>query len=343
MFGGKMLKNNVIKNILKIESELYEKLENINVRDDVIGPIVDTLHDVEKMYEKKLSNGLIFQFKYSSKISRDFILSNLEYPDTIYEPQTTKLLLHLAKFSGDFLIGGAYIGDHAILIANKISKNAKVCCFEANKKQFKILEKNIEINKIKNIDTCLKALWHKDDILLSFNDDDAYTIVGDYDSTKNKVETITIDSYCKSNNLNNLNTILLDIEGSEINALSGAKDTLSNENSPNIIFEINSSFVDWSNGLKNTSIIKNLNDYGYKHIFAIRDFQSNIDMSGCKIELIPIDSIYLPNKPHGFNLIATKNLNILHDDNIRFVDNVSPKLLKHEDKKYHQPSEWGVK
>ena len=32
--------------------------------------------------------------------------------------------------------------------------------------------------------------------------------------------------------------------------------------------------------------------------------------------------------------------NVLNDNKIRFIDDVSPKLLKHENKKYHQPSEW---
>jgi len=335
-----MLKSSIIKNILNIESDLYEKLENINVRDEIIGPIVDILHKNSELCEKKLSNGLYFKFKYSSKISRDFILSDLKYPDFVYEPQTTKLLLHLTQFSGDFLIGGAYFGDHSLLIANELSDNNYVHSFEANEKQFNILQKNIEFNKIKNIYIYNKALWNVDDILLSFDDEDACTVVGNYDSKKNSVKTVSIDNHCKLNNLNLLNTILLDIEGSEMNALDGGKDVISDNNSPNIIFEINNQFVDWSGGLKNTPIIQKLKEFGYKDIFSIRDFQSNIDMTGCKIELIPIDSTYLASKSHGFNLIATKNLNVLDGDNIRFIDGVSPKLLKHEDKRYHQPSEW---
>jgi hypothetical protein len=135
---------------------------------------------------------------------------------------------------------------------------------------------------------------------------------------------------------------MLDIEGAEFNALQGASGFLSAttpEKLPNIIFEIHKNYVDWSNGIEKTEIISFLQHYGYK-IFAIRDFQSNVNLENIPVELIPISSIYLEGPPHGFNMVAVQDESLFKNKNFIFVENRSPKLLKHKEPELHHPISW---
>src|SRR4051794_10207528 len=91
------------------------------VREDVTGPIVDAVHAQGGVVTKELANGLVLDFLYRSKIARDFVLSVPERPEHVWEPQTTKLLLHLAQGARNVVVGGAYFGDQAVLLAAAIA------------------------------------------------------------------------------------------------------------------------------------------------------------------------------------------------------------------------------
>ena len=123
------------------------------VRDDIIGPIVDALHEDTDTYDKELADGTRLQFYYRTKIARDLLLSAGERPEHVWEPQTTKLLLALAPhLQGDVLVGGAYFGDQAVLVARAlVDKGMKVHCFEPNPEQAGMLEHNVALNHLGNV------------------------------------------------------------------------------------------------------------------------------------------------------------------------------------------------
>ena len=75
--------------------------------------------------------------------------------------------------------------------------------------------------------------------------------------------------------------IAVDVEGGELAALKGAQHRLSQPpgRSPQLVFEVHRAYVDWSDGLANTEIVRYLESFGYT-VFAIRDFQSNYDLRG---------------------------------------------------------------
>jgi hypothetical protein len=123
-----------------------------SIRDEITGPIVDAIFNENNIFRKQISNGLVFDFYYRTKIARDFLMSTPEKPDHVWEPQTTKLLMLLSKNLKEVLIGGAYFGDQAILLANEIKKNnGCVHAFEPNLDQFNMLKHNADINGINNI------------------------------------------------------------------------------------------------------------------------------------------------------------------------------------------------
>jgi hypothetical protein len=281
---------------------------NRSIRDEISAPIVDALHSDVGVLRKSLSTGFTFDFYYRSKIAREFVMSTPVVPDHVWEPQTTKLLLHLSAKARHVIIGGAYFGDQAIPVARELERQGGTChAFELNDDQAKMLAHNAELNGLKNVAVNIIGLWSDDKTQLNLSE--------------------------------GIDLIMLDIEGSEIEVLKGARAqlALAAPRAPNLVFEVHRSYVDWTNGLASTELVKFVASFGY-HVVAVRDFQANVDMRGQPIELIPLEKTYLEGPPHGFNLLAVKDRALLDDPIFRHCSStVSPKLLIHKDPKLHHP------
>jgi FkbM family methyltransferase len=237
----------------------------------------------------------------------------------------------------EVLIGGAYFGDHAILIAKQINGRGTVHCFEMNAGNAALLKANAEQNSLGNIRINIQGLWSKPGLGISLADGQDSHASSHIDMRSNTA-TETIDRYCGEMDISKLDLILLDIEGAEEEALKGAENFLKlpKDQAPILVYEIHRSYVDWSNGLRNTHLINWLADFGYES-FALRDYQTNFSMAGKPIELVTLDDIYLEGPPHGFNMVAVKDRGVLKSPNIKFVSGVSPKLHFHRDPRWHSP------
>lgn len=301
------------------------------VRDDVTGPIADALHASVPVVRKELSNGLVFEFPYRSKIARDFVMSRPEKPDHVWEPQTTRLLVHLAEKVTDVVVGGAYFGDQAIPIANALRGRGTCHAFEADAVQASMIERNASINGLDNVRVNALGLWSQPATLRLVGHD---ALAGAAES-ESGIAATTIDAYARTLDIR-VGLIMLDLEGGELHALRGASEQLA-RNAPFVVFEVHRSYVDWSGGLQNTEIVQFLSALGYT-IHAVRDFQSNYDLGGRPIELVPIETAYLEGPPHGFNLFAFRDAAVIDDNLFRLTPNVSPKLLFHRDPKLHHPA-----
>lgn len=306
------------------------------VRDDVTGPIVDALHGDDDRFEKTLADGTKFNFLFRTKIARDFLMSDQTHPNHVWEPQTTKLLLNLAQdLAGDVVVGGAYFGDQAILVARNVKPNQTVHCFEPNSVQATMLAGNVNLNRLNNVRVNKVGLWSNSNVRLKLSGYDSFAnAVGASANDKDAFNTVSIDDY-RGQNKAKIGLIQLDIEGAEYGALLGAHKTL-REDKPHVIFEVHRNYVDWTHGLAKTDICHYLAGLGYT-IFAVRDFNSHIDMGNRPIELIPVDKVYLKGPPHGFNMLAVQDPTRVQGAGFYRVENVSPKLLTHKDPVLHHP------
>jgi FkbM family methyltransferase len=331
------LRRKVVGLCREIETSLVS--DGADVREKVTGPIVDALHSKDCVLRKKLVNGLLFDFYYRSKIARDLVLAPDEGLDHLFEPQTTKLALYLARQARHAIVGGAYSGDHALLLAKSIQPHGGVChAFEPDAEQLAQLAHNAEINNLGNIRMNQSGLWSDDTSTFSLVGFDACAHVERSPDASGPIPGISIDTYSRESGIDRLDLIFLDIEGSELPALQGALSFLTRPaaQSPHIIFEVHRNYVDWSNGLANTEIVRYLRDCGYS-VYSIRDYQSNVPMTGEPIEIIPADRTFLEGPPHGFNMLAVKDPGLLEDLRFRMCRDVSPKLLRHKDPRLHAP------
>jgi FkbM family methyltransferase len=318
-------------------------LRHGDVRETITGPIVDALHAPGMMLRKEIAGGLVFDFRYRSKIARDLVLSPEPRPDHVWEPQTTRLLVYFASTARHVVIGGGYIGDHAVLVARAMLRHGGLChAFEPNPEAADLMRRNAENNGVADLNVSELGLWNVNDRRLVFlgNDSHARTVCAGAVESRS-IATVTIDSYCAEQGINRVDVIMLDIEGGELAALEGAIGLLRRpgKEAPVVVFEIHRSYVNWSNGLDKTPPVRLLLEAGYT-VFAIRDFQSNVPMKNCLIELLPLDALYLEGPPHGFNMLAVKETALVQTDAFRLCQNKSPKLLLYKDPTLHHPTEW---
>jgi FkbM family methyltransferase len=310
------------------------------VRDEITGPILDALHEQTGRLRKQLSNGLLFDFFYRSRIARDFVMCIPDQPDHVWEPQATRLLVHLSEGASDVIIGGAYFGDHAIPVAHHMRvRGGTVHAFEPDEVPAEMLEHNAQINGLTNVRIVRAALWSDSSARLSLQGEDALKTTEPVADEEANVPAVSIDDYVEAQAIERVQWVIVDLEGSELNALIGAQKQLSlpADRAPHVIFEVHSGREDWSNGLHNTEAYRFVASFGYT-IFAIRDIQSNADLRGRPIELVPPETAYLAGPPHGFNMLAVKDLSVLDDSLFKIVPDVSPKLLRHRDPALHAPT-----
>lgn len=118
---------------------------------------------------------------------------------------------------------GAYIGDTAILFS-ELYPEAKIFSFEPCPENFKILVRNVA--EYKNVVPINLGLWrHTKKASINFNFVNPRTTTIDISSDKGNIDLISIDELVKERKLKP-DLIKLDIEGAELEALEGAKETL---------------------------------------------------------------------------------------------------------------------
>jgi FkbM family methyltransferase len=310
------------------------------VRDELTGPILDALHEHTGRLRKTLSNGLLFDFFYRSRIARDFVMSIPDQPDHVWEPQTTRLLVHLSGGAEHVIVGGAYFGDHAIPVAHRMRPHGGIVhAFEPDEGPAEMLEHNAQINGLTNVRVVRAALWREPSARLTLQGDDALKTAEPAPDGDTNIDAMTIDQYLAAENIDRVQWIIVDVEGGELDALRGAEGQLSLPagRAPHVVFEVHSGRDDWSKGLQNTEVHRYVASFGYT-IYALRDIQSNADLRGRPIELVPPETAYLAGPPHGFNMFAVKDPSILENELFRIVPDVSPKLLRHRDPALHAPT-----
>ena len=325
------LRNAIFSALAKAEKESQQPAI---FRHEVRWPIIEAVLGGNS-HRITLQNGLTYEIWPQSRIEQALLLSLDEVPDHIWEPQTTRLACLLAKDCKNVVVGGAYIGDQALPVAKVLQTNGLngfVFAFEPSPDAVKQFQRNIEINAIRNVKPERMALWDQAGIEMQFQGEPALvSVVSEneaQDGASFNVVTTTISEYLKEQGETSVGLIMLDTEGAELQALSGAQPMLESESpeAPHIIFEVHSEHVDLRAGLGNVPTVKYLLSLGYD-IYAIRDLHGHLSMEKRKIEIIPLEDVYVVNVPHGFNMLATKDKELVSRHGLVVAKNVSPKLL----------------
>ena len=135
----------------------------------------------------------------------------------------------IAPESGDVVIdGGGCWGEAALDFALRVGDAGHVYSFEFVPNNLAIFRTNMNMSPApaRNVTIVERALSHASGQRLPFGDLGPATIVGRADGAGMTVETISIDDFVAQRQLERVDFIKLDIEGSELAALDGATETI---------------------------------------------------------------------------------------------------------------------
>ena len=136
---------------------------------------------------------------------------------------------------------GSNFGFYSLFVCSLSNKN-KVISIEASPDTFKEFKNNIDLNKFNNIKYFNKAVSHVDNAIVelkeSEKDWESSIISSDYKVINSiKIDTITLDTVLREEILNEETLIIkIDVEGSDLDVLAGAKKVIQ-QYKPIIIIE----------------------------------------------------------------------------------------------------------
>ncbi len=152
---------------------------------------------------------------------------NLAALGRLYRYKRDEILIDVEK--GDVVIdAGVGWGDSVIYLASKSlsDHNNKYYAFDIVEEGMSALNKQLELNShISNVVPILKALSDRDGRVCISEESSPGSRVENA-STSRSIPAITIDSFLHEENCQKIDFIKMDIEGSEVSALVGARETI---------------------------------------------------------------------------------------------------------------------
>jgi FkbM family methyltransferase len=155
---------------------------------------------------------------------------------------------------GDTVVDiGAHMGRYTITSSKSVGTSGKIMAVEAHPYNFRILQHNVRLNKLKNVIALNSAAYSdKARLKLYLPDEDLgytmhHSLMTSYLASKYskeierryiEVEADTLDNLLKVRGINEVNWIKIDVEGAEYEVLKGAKETLSINKRLSILIEV---------------------------------------------------------------------------------------------------------
>jgi FkbM family methyltransferase len=184
---------------------------------------------------------------YLPKHAVNDIIASAIKQDQIFDEEIYKIATKHITRNSVVLDVGSNFGQMALLFAELTGEKGTVHAFDADDFIFSVLQKNIEANSKKNITAHFGAVYNKNNETLYFpiQDFERFGTYGSYgiDYKNNKgrpVNTLTIDSL---NIQEPISFMKVDVQGGDLFALKGAKQTILKHKMP-IIFEYEYLFED---------------------------------------------------------------------------------------------------
>lgn len=130
--------------------------------------------------------------------------------------------------AGDIVVdAGAYPGDYAIWASRKVGKTGKVICFEPTPQNREILQRNLKREKYDNTIIVPKGLWNKN-TTLNLSGTTGFSASISANNKGGSIEVTCLDDELKALGIPKIDVLKMDIEGAEIEAIQGCRETLRN-------------------------------------------------------------------------------------------------------------------
>lgn len=232
---------------------------------------------VLRLFQSVLTGELIsYQHKmcpytYITRVSRDLReLQNYPLANSNLEPWLYVAQSHIKKGDTVFDIG-AHIGRHTIHFSHLCGDNGTVYAFEPDRDNYEILQNNISRNRIINCKTLPIALSDKQTnttLHLNPNSSEGHSIIAKNHTWSSdqhehiKVKCQTLDAVCKTNDIDKIKLLKIDVEGAHFLVLHGATRMLSQRTIDLIICEAGTNTQHIS-GRTDKELLTQMVEYGY--------------------------------------------------------------------------------
>jgi len=231
---GKVLPEGSFKAML---GELYDRHINFGTISSSVDKIIEWSKFEDGMLHIRLNNGLEYYapLRSNTKLGDKYVIFREAYGrlweqfvEDVYERN-----YQLQK--GDTVIDvGAALGFNTVDFSRKVGDEGRVVAIEPDEESLVYLERNIELNRCKNVRVVKKGVWSKKDKLKFYLNERAgvnsavITSVGKVIGTV-EIEVDTLDNILEELEIDKVALIKMDIEGAEIEALKGM-DRIVNKN-----------------------------------------------------------------------------------------------------------------
>jgi FkbM family methyltransferase len=181
-----------------------------------------------------------YNFRFCSRITRkveNFLIHDMHISMYSHEDDIVK---HFCPKGGDIVIDvGAAFGFYTILSSRKVGVAGKIVAIEPSWDNFEILNRNLKLNKLRNVITLNYAAYSKQDTLNLYS---SYSTLPQRAGKKMEkfvqVRANTLDNLLEPLGISKVNWMKIDVEGAEYEVLKGARNILSNSKDISLLIEI---------------------------------------------------------------------------------------------------------
>jgi len=137
---------------------------------------------------------------------------------------------HYQVKEGDVVVdAGAYPGDYTIFAAKRVGSSGHVIAFEPDERNRGVLGRNLAGRKLDNVTVVPKGLWNRE-VDLKFDPGGFGSKVVDSNQSGATIPVTTLDVALEQLGIARIDVLKMDIEGAEIQAVEGCRETLSRSN-----------------------------------------------------------------------------------------------------------------
>jgi len=215
-----------------------------------------------------------------------------------YEAGTLHIIKHCLREGDVFIDIGSNIGLMSILASLSVSTTGRVYAFEPEAETFSILEHNIALNRISNIQAHHLAIGANEGMATIYGSDlnrGSASLIKSPDSHTHgeSIPIQTLDTFVSKNNLTHIRMLKIDVEGWELDVLSGAKRLLAYPTAPIVCVEY-SNLHPIHNGLLIDiyHFLVKINHYKIYKLKSSKENKSTLTEIKCPQELPSHDNLF---------------------------------------------------
>lgn len=176
------------------------------------------------------------------------VIGKYIYIDGVFEPKAWSFVKGYLKPGMVVFDLGANLGQYTLLAARCVGQKGRVYSFEPSRRMFSELEFNVKLNGLADICVLNQiAVSDRPGMAKLSRYEEGAEVFGSIGSHKRKeatiigyerVKTIRLDDYIQETGIGHVDFVKIDIEGAELLALRGARNLLSQSESPTILLEL---------------------------------------------------------------------------------------------------------